>query len=497
MIRSRPCPAFMRFAMLGIAVSGGIGCSEKGMADADSGYYANGTDSSEGTETLRLDLYPSSATPGLEPQSFSLDDHDNWEDLRLPVSPTITYAGTVLGYTVAPYTNVPGESNAPVYAEVRATLDGSIAGASTLTDEEGRFQINLPAGEGYGIAVIPQDTVDLPFFSEVTDLLEDTAIEHNLDFGVPLYGIVSQNDNALLPENPDAYLVDDTSGVESAIALLNNNDHFMIRALPGTYTLVVEGDITSFMPRVETAVTIEEGFTSEINVELGELLPIYANGRLVDSTGTVIPNAVVRFYSSSLTNAEGTVELETETDKYGQFDKQLLPGSWTAEFIPEYDETGTISPLTIDFDVDDDQLDFGDIYLSERTTMEVVVINQRGVAVPNVVLTATELGFNGYSYSGITDEDGLVTLDVPDTSVEISLTPPNSAAAITRFNLTSPDDVQQELQLSEGDPVSGKFWSDDGAIAYALVEIRNNNDELLGRTFTDGTGDFSVRLQSH
>lgn len=484
----------------------GLGCAESDLAKGDLAGAADELDSADegGQVSLRLDVYPSDETPWLEPQSYLPGHADDLHDLDIELSTSVTLAGRVTGFEATPFgvpadVTVPGDDDIPVMAEVDIVLPGTTTALTVNTAEDGGFAVGLPAASGYTIAIVPLDPGNLPtWIVQDYALLEDVSNSYYLSYGAPVYGWVRQSDGMPCDGPVRAFLLDDETGVAGAPVWLDANGHYMLRALDGDYTLVIQGDDTSPQPRVETAISVADGDPVEVDVDVGIVEVTTTRGHLVDSRGRPVKDAIVRFTAPTLTDASGSAVVVTETDGSGVFNVDLLPGSWTAEFIAPYDSEGETSPLSQAVAITDPgTLDLGDLHLGSGTRLRASVRDQEGYAAANVIVTAQEQGFNHYIYSTVTDGDGEFQMDVPEVPLVLTLSPSDDNAAITHHDLPLPSDAPETFLLEQGTLVGGRISArSNEAVAWALVELRTSDGELYGSSLTDGNGEFSVRVSN-
>ena len=204
----------------------------------------------------------------------------------------------------------------------------------------------------------------------------------------------------------------------------------------------------------------------------------------------------MRFTSLSLENAYGQSTVETETDQSGLFSRNLLPGTWYAQFIPPYESDGGSSPEDIQIEVrNDNEVELGDIFLEERVLLEGYVVAPSGYPLGDVLINAVETGYNGYSYSATSGSDGYFSMRVPDVALSVSLQPSAADLAITRYELSDPNLAPAQFELSGGTLVAGHLVDPEGnPVPFTMIEVRDDSDWLYGVTLSGDDGYFEVRI---
>jgi hypothetical protein len=135
-----------------------------------------------------------------------------------------------------------------------------------------------------------------------------------------------------------------------------------------------------------------------------------------------------------------------------------------------------------------------DMQLGELQTVACQILGPDGEPLDGVTVVATERGFDGYTYAATTDESGHFELAVPDVKLQFVLTPPEGEASVTYVDAPVAD-FPAIIMLEEGDAITGTVKQDDQAVAFALVEVRDSDDQLYATTMTDEKGRFEVRVR--
>ncbi len=476
------------------------GCSDAAMTSAENaGSYDESADSgaiASASPALRVDVRPQ-GSDGYLPQSFSLLGGHDWTNVKFQLAPTITVWGRVTGFDASPYRDisVPGEPDTPVLAEISVTRDDTIAGGTLNSDENGQYALQVPRGGSYQLSVLPIHPTELPFLIERATFHENTTRDFDLGYGSPIYGMVTDSDGSPLVDPPLVRLLDAQTDIAGPATQSDASGHYMLRANPGDYTLQVLGDDGDYLPTIELDVTLDEEGLSELDVDVGYIEPFFVSGTLTSPDGDRIFDGIVRFSSQILADTPGVSVVETRTNSSGRFAAQLLPGEWTAVFIPPYAPDGVSSPLTMDMTVSDDNLSLGSIMLPPRVTFDGRITDMFGDPVPYARVTARELYYNGATYTATADERGDYTLDVPDAGIEIIVTPPDAELAVARFLVSAPADSTSDFALNRGRALTGQVVGDGDAPApFALVELVGPSGEIWASTLTDDQGTFTVRI---
>jgi hypothetical protein len=470
------------------------GCAESQLANYDLPADAEVVDT---PRALRLDVYP----PGnldLLPQSFTLLPNDI-EEVYLALAPTVRVRGFIEGAVPSPVDiTIPSDESEPVEARITIEVPGTIMRGVTTSAPDGRFNLDLPAGFGYRAVAVALEPYDLPLYIEDDLILGDeTPLDIVLGLGVPVSGEVVQDDGSLLPAGARVHLVDNYTGEAGPVDLITASGEYLLRGLPGDYTLILEGDAGGSIPTIPWPVSIT---TDEIAVRLdldpGQLAVASVSGAVIDSDGRPVDDAEVRFTAVSLEGlpADATARVATDSDRNGLFTRQLARGTWLMEVIPLYAPGNTLSPATRTITVADSSMDLGEVMVRRYANLDARVYIG-GAPARNIVLNAVEQGFNRYTYTATSDVDGWVNLQVPDVPLDLTLQSPDSDQPITRLEAALPGDVSRIDLDDEGSLVAGILLDPNGApLPYALVEIRDHEGVLMGTTLTDGDGAFRVTV---
>ncbi len=471
-----------------------IACS----SDTGKGYeIPESADLVDTPRALRLDVYP----PGnldLLPQTFTVLPEEI-EDVYLALAPTLTVTGTVEGTIPSPVDiTIPSSNTEPVEARITLEVPGTVMRAVTTSDARGNYSVEVPSGVGYRAVAVALDPFDLPLYIEDNIVLNDTSpLNIQMGLGIPVSGIAQQTNGATLPTGSRVRLIDDFTGEVGPYAPLATSGEYLLRALPGDYTLLLEGSTGSTMPSVPWTLTVtDEDIAIRQDLEPGTLSISNVSGVVVDEDGRAIDDAEVRFTAISLDDLPGdtTDVVATDTDRNGLFNRQLPQGTWLMEVIPVYDDVATLSPTMTSIEVSGSTTEVGSVELPQRANLDARVMIG-GQPARNIVVTAQEQGFNRYTYTASSDDEGWVHFELPNVPLDLTLQSPDADQPITRLEVPSPTDVSRIDLDDEGSLVTGILLDPSAnPLLYALVEIRDDEGTLLGSTITDGSGEFRVTV---
>ncbi len=475
------------------------GCAEYAMSknELDSGALAPREDTTV-TGYLRVDVYPSDQNPDLMPETHILDDE--WEGLTLSMSTPVQYEGQVWGYDATPYfdIDVPG-SSIPIEAMVSVYKPGTIMSASAHTepDSDGAFLLRLPASDDYTLSVVPVEPTQLPLLvdSDVTirDDVDDELIE--LDYGAPVYGHIENSSGLPLSSlDIELCLVHPSTGIEGPSVAPDDDGFFQLRALPGqSYQVRLSGAAGELVPTTVQDVLVESEDGAEVDFQIGVIQGVGVSGQVLADTSAV-EGATVRFSSLELFDFPGgELELDDITSSRGEYRLVLLPGRYRAEIIAP--ASLELSPVqtTITATSGGDDNDF-DVQLSGLVPIESQILGPDGEPLEGVTVVATERGFDGYTYTTTTDASGYFMLEVPSVKLQFVLQPPEGEASVTYIE-TPVEDFPSIVMLDVGDLITGAIGNDGEPVAFALIEVRDSDDQLYATTLTDENGNFQVRVR--
>ncbi|HCH66666.1 MAG: hypothetical protein CL927_13005 [Deltaproteobacteria bacterium] len=446
---------------------------------------------------LRLDVYPP-GNLGLLPQSFTVLPGDI-EDVFVALAPTVEIDGVVFGEIPSPVDiTIPSEEAAPVEARVTLEIPNTVMRGVTTSAPDGSFRVEVPSGFGYRAVAVALEPNELPLYLETgLAIAEATTLDIDLALGVPVSGTVLQDDGSLLPSDARVQLVDAFTGEKGPPATLTDTGEYLLRALPGDYTIILSGSASGTIPNVPFDVTVEPDTLSvRKDLEPGFLSASNVTGAIVDEDGRSVDDCEVRFTAVSLTDlpAEASAVVATDSDRNGLFNRTLAHGTWLMEVIPTYTPDTTLSPTRQTIEVGESSQSLGEIVVPRFANLDARVLIG-GKPARNIVVTAVEQGFNRYTYTATSDANGWVNLRVPNVPLDLTLQSPDSEQPITRLEAPLPGQISRIDLNDEGSLVSGMLLDPSGnPLPFALLEIRDAEGILLGTTLSDRSGTFRVTV---
>ncbi len=507
-----------RTPMLMLAALLATGCAEyEFTANEDMSEGGTSLDQDD-TQSLRIDVFPSndlasdrlSDGVSLTQQSFSLLDEELDALPILQLRAPEVFEGLVIGFEAYPTTaevSVPGDQQVAVEAEIQAYAPGTPMGRTAVSDaEDGSFELQLtPTDFDYQLAVVPRSPATLPFLVDPAFLVQagDAGVlDFELDYGVPLYGRITQGDVATPLPGLHLQAVDVETGIGGPVVETDSEGTYELRVYPGTYWLQIDGDASSHLPDKVLAADVPDSEAGlRLDATYGAGAPITVLGEVQDQGGLPLEDVLVRFRSTEIYDDPGA-EFEvavTTGGGNGAFSLRLLPGTYQVEFIPPYE--GGIGPLlwpeTVALTETYTELNGTDpIVLPLRPLVQNRVLDSDGVALENVIVRAEELGFDGYAYTTVTDESGNFTLGVAGGELQWSFTPPTGAAGASTFLVEPAAELlgRTDVQLAEGLLVSGCVQYEDVVASYMPLDVRDSDERLYATSMTDLDGCFSVRV---
>ncbi len=492
------------------------GCAEYTLNDADE--MSGGTADQSDVRSLRVDVYPSSELASellddgvsLMQQSFRLENSELDALGILQLQAPEVFDGFVFGFEAYPTTaevSVPGDQLVPVEAEIQAYVPGTPMGHTAVSDpEDGSFELQLtPTETAYQLAVVPRAPDTLPFMVDPAFIVESGdsgVLDFELDYGVPLYGRISQGETETPLPGLRVQAFDLATGIGGPIVETDSDGTYELRVLPGSYELLIDGDTSSHLPDKSMVATLEdhdEGL--RLDASYNAAAPITVLGEVQDEGGLPLEDVLVRFTSTEVYDDPGatyTVAVTTGGGN-GAFSLRLLPGTYEVEFIPPYE--GTIGPLLWPEEVEliesYTELNGTDpIVLPLRPRVRNTVLDADGQSLANVIVRAEELGFDGYAYNTVTDDNGDFSLSVAGGELQWSFTPPSGSSGASTFLVEPAEELsaRAEVALAEGLTVAGCIQYEDVAASYMPLELRDSDEQLYATSMTDLEGCFSVRV---
>ena len=446
---------------------------------------------------LRVDVSPS-ASSGLLPQTRIYPPEAFENALSFRLAPTVTLEGTLSGAYTRPWSADAPSEVAPLDAVMTLAMDQSLAYGVALTkaEEEGVFRISVPQGNNSPIAVVPVRAESEPVLVDSLNLTVDSALNLELPVGYPIYGQITDGAGRPLVDAPlSLRAVGTPVPVTSATFTTDSRGWYLARVASfGEWELVtasgsVEGR-SYVIPEVSAVAMVESEQGAMLNVAVGDIAATGVIGKVVDADGRAVGDAKVRIRSRSLVGSEGRFDTEVNTSTDGTFFLEALAGSYALEVVAPYERLD--SPILQDLNLEPGVIDLGRLELGPSAMLEGQVVGDGPEA--GVQITATQVGLQGFSYSGTTDADGRYAIAVPGGSYSLMINPATAEEwASTRSRQTT--DERPLTQLEEGDLLTGQVLFNEVGQAFSLVELKATpGGGLLARTVTDDQGNFQFRV---
>lgn len=452
--------------------------------------------------TLRVDVLPAADGGALLPQSFILppgtyEGTVNEHDLHA----TAAVTGRLTAESMQGFANAASRVG-PLAGVVRASRTGRLQGGAVQTDENGSFVLPLPSGQNYTFEVLPTDATQSPFVYVPAQAVPEAGLtmDELVGLGAPVYGRVTDASGARLAYAP-LHLRRLDADVRSATFTTDEDGWYVAHVEPGyEYALVVEGGSDEAgvpFPSVEVPFLVENEDGAQVDLEVGARRKVELSAWFVDGGGERLREPGVRASSQSL--ATGTLVIEQTGDSEGNVLLNLLPGTWTLEVWPTHERQLGQTPWRITDLVVDDDTERGREALLAPTDVSGTVRDADGSPVPGATVSATELGGGGYIYSTTTDAQGAYELEVPRTQVRLQVVPADESQGATTHEevdlATAGEAASRDLMLVAGSILTGRAQLGDEAVPYAVIEVYDQvAGLLLGRTITDGDGNYALRV---
>jgi protocatechuate 3,4-dioxygenase beta subunit len=464
--------------------------------------------------TLRLDVYPPAgdASTRLLPQSH-LVEPDAYADHRIVLHGTVSWQGTLRaeqaagwsGAVEVPTTESPLE--ATITARARGfgadAAGGTLLGASVRSDaESGGFILEVPAYPdiAWDVAFVPTDGAAAPFHVErAVDLTQGRAEDVLLPLGAPLYGRIVDDAAEGVSEVPlRLYGRDAEAPVEGAPFSADGTGWYVARVTAvGTYALEVQGPTYAggpLVPTLSTEVLVEDAVDgAALSIDVGSLRETTIEGEAVGPDGRPVAGASVMLESVALEGGVGTLRRTATANEEGRFFVDVLAGVYDLTVTAPYEDV--LSPVSVSAVDASEDADVGLLRLSDPVRLRGLVFDTTGVPVPDVVVTATQDGYDGFVYSSTTDATGAYDLTVPDGGYVVGFAPSDASVAGAPTTLALVAGEETAVLLEEGALLSGQVSHAGAGVAYALVEVHDAaTGALVARGLTDATGGYALRV---
>jgi hypothetical protein len=498
----------MRCPLVVVAAFALAGCSADGeLLNRDTTEVAPGT--------LRLDVYPPAgdAETRLLPQSH-LVEPDAYTDHRIVLHGTVSWQGTLRAEQAAGWSGaveVP-TAESPLEATITArargfgadAAGGTLLGASVRSDaESGGFILEVPAYPdiAWDVAFVPTDGAAAPFHVErAVDLTQGRVEDVLLPLGAPLYGRIVDDTAEGVSEVPLRLSGRDADApVEGAPFSADGTGWYVARVTAvGTYALEVQGGPTyaggPLVPTVSTEVLVEDVVDGVfVSMDVGPLRETTIEGEAVGPDGRPVAGASVMLESVSLEGGVGALRRTATANEEGRFFVDVLAGVYGLTVTAPYEDV--LSPVSVSAVDASEDADVGLLRLADPVRLRGLVFDTTGVPVPDVVVTATQDGYDAFVYSGTTDATGAYDLTVPDGGYVVGFAPSDASVAAAPTTLALVAGEETAVLLEGGALLSGQVSHAGAGVAYALVEIHDAaTGTLVARGLTDATGGYELRV---
>ncbi len=462
-------------------------------------------------QQVRIDIIPSEPLDAngdirALPTTVGLLDVPN-EGIRgvdIHLSPPGLFQGLVTGASVTPTgqgATLPSITDA-VPATVRIVRDQSVQSYVITTNDDGAFASEVVAPEeSYLVSVVPDDAL-IPFETrEVRVNANGGAQDFELGTGVALYGQVT---TAGAPLANAAVFATDSYGTTSQPVLTNDEGWYNLRVkADGAYRVTTTGRTSGRDPSLDSVQTTIGADGGRIDMDYPNLVGSFAFGRVVDSEGRGLAGITARFTAKSLDGYEAlssSLLVEDITDAGGNFEARLMNGLYRVEFVPPEVEDASIDHPAIAMAegvIVSGALDLGTVALGNLVAVSGQVLDGAGgQGVAKARITCTEVGFDGRSWSGFTDNTGHYELMLPPSPLRCQLIPPGERVdlAWTVEQVDMSIDDGHVFEFRTGRRITGNVDFDQEPEAFAVVEVRDGTGLLLGTTITDDAGQFDIQV---
>jgi len=452
---------------------------------------------------LRIDVYPPSGAdfPDLSPQSLR---KLITTEMTLNMSPTVDVSGSVAAFYTSPWadSDLPGVQAPVPDARVAFVRQESIQNPYAITDENGSFQLPVVwDNEPYEVSV-RSDEPAVPI-TTLTAFQDDYSLgQFDLDLGsgVAVYGRVMDTEGAGLPESTVFVLTE--GGTESTRVLTDEAGWYTIRVQPErSYKVMTEGRNGRDPVISSDWISVESDTHQDLVYQTLVLTTV--RGAVVNDSDLALDDVTVRFIATSLTgydNDNASHQYDVRPTN-GLFDTSLPPGIYDVEVIPNTNLLSTPHAIR-NLSVASNDVDLGEILLDAFVSALGSVEDEAGDPVDSTVVSCRENGFGERTWSTSTDPSGSFFLTLPNIEVECTLIPPTqrSDLARTRHIFTPVNDETVHLLNLSGELITGTLLFDDSELGAgipvesAIIEVRDNDNQLLGSTVSDSSGSFGIRF---
>ncbi len=407
---------------------------------------------------------------------------------------------------------------------------------------EGRFLDRNLAPGLYDLAVIPdQDLSDLAIaYRQVTLPDDDLSVidlevgEHELEAVVAVYDLldVPTEERGI----PDIYVevfteLDDgtlrrhgprtTTDADGAFSVLLAEGRYTLRlsaaaeaAFPYPTVLItgfeVPGDIDALWEEAEaegratpilfTYPAFESRSLSGTLISTGPLSEAPEGNAAVTVRGIVEPASIYRDVDA-VDFEIGYLERLVYSDSEGHFALSLPPAVYTMDIVPGYYAQSSSQRWdgAQAIDLLDDDLQLGDVPLTSRVYLSLVVGDEQGRAVEGAQIEIHDDQLSGFTYGAVTTETGAARLKLDQGRHRITVIPPaDSSLARGSFDVEMGlSDVVREVVLSQGIQVSGRVSLEGELLGGVQLRLSDPSDgTVLGVGTSRASGTYDLRIPS-
>lgn len=482
-----------------------VGCSDEHMLKSgDLDAEAPSAPSTDLAAEVRVDVYPSAVRDGDDAiralPASTLHEVEPGRDLELGVLSLPApqrQPGEVVAYQLNPsVANLPGDAGVPVAGTVYLEVPGTLQRYAARTDADGGFEAWVVPEQDYRLQVVPDDPMVPMYAGDLAIGARPEFEALDLGAGVPIYGVVESRGGAVAGAR---IYVESPDGRRSASATADSHGIYQLRVTPGAWTVVSEGRGLNQDPVIRTRPVAVGAAGAQVDFEYPTTLSqVLVDGRLEDESGSPVSDATVRLRATELdgyARLEGVSwSIEVPIADNGTFLARVVPGAYALEVLPG--DGADLAPLAMEVELSGPDNALGNIVLHDRVPVDLGVVDEIGELLVDARISCVETGFDGHTYTGFTDGEGVARMRLPAVEVACELTPPGDRVGLAprRATFVPERGDDRTFDLVPGQSVSGKVEIDGVPEAFAVVEVRGAGGALLGFDVTDDKGAFEIRV---
>ncbi|MCA9569026.1 MAG: hypothetical protein KC656_14350 [Myxococcales bacterium] len=367
------------------------------------------------------------------------------------------------------------------------------------TDGTGAFAVDLVEG-GHTVTVVPDDAA-LPFLRFERDLQDaGFGLDVRLEDGAPVWGRVLRGG---APRAGAAVRLVTEDGIRGPTTTTDADGWYTLQAAEGMQLRVeTSGSDDGIEPVVSSGLVDLTRLGERVDLATPPVLTYTLSARIIGPNGVALRQVPYRLGSNRLDGYPGgTVEQTGYADNNGNIVTQVVSGTYTLEILVQ---TEGIAGRAIPVEIVGAPAPLGSIQLDGPVEVPGQVVDANGIGVAGVRVSCTEPGLARRGWAVDTDSTGAFVMAVPREDLRCVALPSGSRAAdlaARRFEvyrsdlpvLGTADPVS--VQLPAGRLVEGEVRFAGSPEAYALVEVRGPDGELLATDLTAEDGSFAMRVQ--